>query len=67
MADAEFLADLAELKEAAKVAKQEARKAKIEGQVASVKSAGGKRAVSKLMEILSPVSAHSQSCHSYSN
>ena len=52
MANAELLADLAELKAAARVAKEEARKAKITAQVAKIKSAGNKRSVSKLMEIL---------------
>ena len=43
---------MAALKEAAKEAKQENRKAKIEAEVAKVRSAGNKRSVSKLMEIL---------------
>lgn len=52
MANDELLADLAELKAAARVAREEARKAKIAGQVAKIKFAGNKRSVSKLMEIL---------------
>ena len=52
MSNAEMLADLAELKEAAMVAWQEARKAKIAGQVDKIKSASNKHSVSKLMEIL---------------
>ena len=52
MSSAEVLEQLAELKEAARVVKLEARKAKILGQVANVKSAGNKRSVSKLMEIM---------------
>ena len=52
MSNAEVLEELAALKEAAKEAKQENRKAKIEAEVAKVRSAGNKRSVSKLMEIL---------------
>ena len=47
MANDEMLADLAELKAAARVAREEARKAKIAGQVAKIKFAGNKRSVSK--------------------
>ena len=49
MSNAEVLEELAALKEAAK---QENRKAKIAAEVAKVRSAGNKRSVSKLMEIL---------------
>ena len=52
MSNAEVLEELAALKEAAKQAKQENRKAKIAAEVAKVRSAGNKRSVSKLMEIL---------------
>ena len=52
MSNAELLEQLADLQEAAKLAKQENRKAKIAAEVAKVKSAGNKRSVAKLMEIL---------------
>ena len=42
MANAEMMEQLAELQEAAKLAKQEARKVKIAAQVSNVKSAGNK-------------------------
>ena len=42
MANAEMLEQLAELQEAARLAKQEARRVKIVGQVFKVKSAGNK-------------------------
>ena len=42
MANAEMMEQLAELQEAAKLAKQEARRVKIAAQVSNVKSAGNK-------------------------
>ena len=52
MADAEFKEELALLKEAARQTKQEGRKAKIAAELVKHRSAGNKRYVSKLMEIL---------------
>ena len=52
MADAEFKEELALLKEAARQTKQEGRKAKIAAELVKHRSAGNKRSVSKLMEIL---------------
>ena len=52
MSNVEMLAELAVLKEAAREAKQEGRKAKIAAKVAKVRSAGNKQSVSKLMEIM---------------
>ena len=46
-----MLEKLAALEEAARLSKEEARKSKIAGQVANVRSAGNKRSVGKLMEI----------------
>ena len=46
-----MLEKLAELEEAARLSKEEARKSKIASQVANVRSAGNKRSVGKLMEI----------------